>query len=209
MQTQLLIIRHGNTFEKGQTPRRVGARTDLPLSSSGKTQMQQLGLHLKSILPSYIKINLFSSPLLRTLESAQIISQYLKCPIQIDECFKEIDYGIDENQDEASVVKRIGQQALEDWDKSGIPAHSWLCNPTELKHTWQEFADNTLKIRAEEITLVLTSNGCARFAPVITARDEDAPSIVKLKTAHYMLFTAKTADLAWTLEHYNQPYELS
>jgi transcriptional regulator GlxA family with amidase domain len=30
--TTLIIARHGNTFEDGETPRRVGARTDLPLS---------------------------------------------------------------------------------------------------------------------------------------------------------------------------------
>ena len=30
MTTRLIIARHGNTFEKGQTPTRVGGRTDLP-----------------------------------------------------------------------------------------------------------------------------------------------------------------------------------
>ena len=27
----LIIARHGNTFRKGETPTRVGSRTDLPL----------------------------------------------------------------------------------------------------------------------------------------------------------------------------------
>ena len=40
--TQLLIVRHGNTFETGETPRRVGLRTDLPLSSSGRKQANAL-----------------------------------------------------------------------------------------------------------------------------------------------------------------------
>ena len=28
---KLVIVRHGNTFRAGETPTRVGARTDLPL----------------------------------------------------------------------------------------------------------------------------------------------------------------------------------
>ena len=30
--TTLVVIRHGNTFEADEEPRRVGARTDLPLT---------------------------------------------------------------------------------------------------------------------------------------------------------------------------------
>ena len=41
----LIIARHGNTFGPGDTPTRVGARTDLPLVESGKAQAKALGLH--------------------------------------------------------------------------------------------------------------------------------------------------------------------
>ena len=33
--TRLVIVRHGNTFEAGEPPRRIGARTDLPLTATG------------------------------------------------------------------------------------------------------------------------------------------------------------------------------
>jgi len=40
-----VIVRHGNTFAPGETPRRIGARTDLPLTPGGEAQAQALGAH--------------------------------------------------------------------------------------------------------------------------------------------------------------------
>jgi len=45
MTRQLFIVRHGNTFDPGDTVTRVGARTDLPLSSSGRAQADALARH--------------------------------------------------------------------------------------------------------------------------------------------------------------------
>jgi broad specificity phosphatase PhoE len=41
--TRIVIVRHGNTFEAGETPRRIGARTDLPLTADGQAQADALG----------------------------------------------------------------------------------------------------------------------------------------------------------------------
>ena len=41
----IYIVRHGNTFDKGDVVTRVGARTDLGLSSSGQTQAEALAIH--------------------------------------------------------------------------------------------------------------------------------------------------------------------
>ena len=41
--TRLYIARHGNTFEAGEAPRRVGRRTDLPLTAAGRAQAEALG----------------------------------------------------------------------------------------------------------------------------------------------------------------------
>ena len=38
--TSILICRHCNTFDKGDIIRRVGARTHLPLSLSGRAQAE-------------------------------------------------------------------------------------------------------------------------------------------------------------------------
>ena len=44
---KLFVARHSNTFDKGDEVLRVGKRTDLPLSSSGRLQAKQLGTFLK------------------------------------------------------------------------------------------------------------------------------------------------------------------
>ena len=43
--TRLVIVRHGNTFEAGEPPRRIGARTDLPLTATGVAQAEALARH--------------------------------------------------------------------------------------------------------------------------------------------------------------------
>jgi len=44
--SRIVICRHGNTFDKGEIVTRVGARTDLPLSTSGRTQAKILAKEL-------------------------------------------------------------------------------------------------------------------------------------------------------------------
>ena len=38
-----IVVRHGNTFEADEQPRRIGARTDLPLTAKGVEQARALG----------------------------------------------------------------------------------------------------------------------------------------------------------------------
>ena len=42
---RIIVCRHGNTFDKGDVVTRVGGRTDLPLSTSGKAQADALARH--------------------------------------------------------------------------------------------------------------------------------------------------------------------
>ena len=42
---RLFVVRHGNTFDTGDVVTRVGGRTDLPLSKSGKAQAEKLAAH--------------------------------------------------------------------------------------------------------------------------------------------------------------------
>ncbi len=43
MGVTLYIVRHGNTFEPDEPPRRIGRRTDLPLVESGRAKEDKLG----------------------------------------------------------------------------------------------------------------------------------------------------------------------
>ncbi len=44
---RLIILRHGNTFDTGDIPTRVGAHTDLSLSVSGRMQADALAAHFR------------------------------------------------------------------------------------------------------------------------------------------------------------------
>ncbi len=61
--TRLVIVRHGNTFEAGEPPRRIGAGTDLPLTESGIDQARALGWHFAKNRIAFDRV--LSSPLIR------------------------------------------------------------------------------------------------------------------------------------------------
>lgn len=162
MNATLIIARHGNTFGANETPRRVGGRTDIPLTAFGRRQAIALGRRLKTmgISPDVV----YCSNLKRTRETASLAIKAAGwiAPIKVDKRFKEIDYGVDENKTENEVIDRIGVSGIQNWDKHNIAPTGWMVDAKELKLMWINFA-KTLK----GTTLVITSNGIARFAPSI------------------------------------------
>ncbi len=166
--TTILIARHGNTFGPNDTPTRVGGRTDLPLVESGLEQGLKLGAYLKQHNLAPVKI--FTSHLKRTQQTAEKIVEALgqNVPMEQSALFNEIDYGPDENLTEDKVIARIGEQAIKDWDQKCIVPPGWKVDPVALAIGWQEFAAKALTEHKGQIVLVVTSNGIARFAPVLT-----------------------------------------
>ena len=108
---KLVIVRHGNTFRAGETPTRVGARTDLPLVEEERARSAGRYLREKGIVIDKV----ISAPLKRTLETANYILEEMNVdlPIIQDLRLKEIDYGPDENMVEDHVIKRLGSLYLE------------------------------------------------------------------------------------------------
>jgi probable phosphoglycerate mutase len=160
METRLIVVRHGNTFDKGDIVTRVGGRTDLPLSGSGHLQAQALAKHFAGAPFSSAR----SGPLKRTRETAAAILAAQANPPELmtDLFLREIDYGPDENRPEADVVARIGQAALDGWERNAIVPPGWRVDPDAIIGNWQQlFAE----LRDEPGDhLVVTSNGIARFA---------------------------------------------
>ncbi len=162
MTARLYIVRHGNTFDAGDVVTRVGGRTDLPLSVSGREQAARLAQHFAGQGVAFATAR--SGPLKRTRETADVIlaSQPDAPELQTDLFLREIDYGPDENRPEDEVVARIGHQALEDWENRNIPPPGWRVDPDALIGNWQErFAKLAGKPGDH---LLVTSNGIARFA---------------------------------------------
>lgn len=184
----LIIARHGDTFAPGQTPTRVGARTDLPLVDSGRAQALVLGAHFlgAGLIPDAV----YSSPLLRTRETARLIVDTCSTRAEIEtlEMLREVDYGPDENQPEEAVIARIGKEALNAWDERGIVPSGWKVDPERVIADWISLVQRIEK-STENVFLAVTSNGIARFAPHITGDFEGfrQSHSLKLKTGSYGL----------------------
>lgn len=154
------IVRHGNTFDSNDIVTRVGGRTDIKLSQSGKSQAENLGKYFSNIPFASAQ----SGPLKRTRQTAEIILSFneSKSSLQINEFLREIDYGPDENVPESEVVKRIGKEAKENWERNLIPPDGWKVNQNELASGWRKLISELGSINGHH--LIVTSNGIARFA---------------------------------------------
>lgn len=174
---RLFIVRHGNTFDRGQTVTRVGGRTDLPLSVSGSEQAGRLSEKLRGQRFTAA----VCSPLLRTRQTARIILSGRRDapPLLIEPFLREIDYGPDENRPETEVVERLGP-ALEAWEKSGTPPPGWHADPDRIRLGWRGLLERAATLAAADAVLIVTSNGIARFLPDLA---DSAPPGLERKLA--------------------------
>jgi probable phosphoglycerate mutase len=105
-----IIVRHGNTFEAGEPPRRIGARTDLPLTAASLAQGHALSAHFAGQGWRFARV--LVSPLTRTRETeCAILSHQLPDAIVTPkpcDWLREIDHGPDEDRSEDAVLARIG-----------------------------------------------------------------------------------------------------
>ena len=184
--TDIYIVRHGNTFDKGDIVTRVGARTDLPLSSSGQTQAEALALHFMVTLTEGFD-TAYCSPLQRTRQTAEAILA-VRSPrpdLETLEFLREVDYGVDENQPEEAVVARLGEAALQAWDEQAVVPPGWSVDPEGIKAAWKQLIGSLAKETATDRVLIVTSNGVARFLLDAVTAFETEPQSIKLKTGAY------------------------
>ncbi|MEL6861376.1 MAG: histidine phosphatase family protein [Pseudomonadota bacterium] len=201
--TDIYIIRHGNTFDKGDVVTRVGARTDLPLSVSGQAQAEALARHFASLAPQGFQ-HVFCSPLLRTRQTAEtILESYEDAPdIRTLEFLREIDYGPDENQPEDRVIARIGEAALSAWDQDAVPPPGWDVNPDSLIAEWASLLNTLSGPQSFPPVLIVTSNGIARFVLEAVTKMQVEPASIKLKTGAFgwiRTFSAGATLMDWNV----------
>lgn len=187
MTATLYIVRHGNTFDKGDVVTRVGGRTDLPLSVSGLAQAAALARHFEGLGTTFATAS--TSPLKRTRVTAETILAAQTAPpeLNVRVFLREIDYGPDENQPEPDVVARIGEAALQAWETQGTPPPGWRVDPHALIGNWQETFRQLGAIPGNH--LIVTSNGIARFA--LKAAGADQSHTLKLATGAYGVLDLK------------------
>ena len=186
----LIIVRHGNTFRPGETPTRVGGRTDLPLVEEDRAR--GAGRTLRAL--GHIPDKVFAAPLKRTVRTAELILEELGLAraVRPAPAFVEIDYGPDENRTEDHVRLRLGRHYLEQegldaaslpeerlrqrgeeaislWNARCVPPHGWQVDARAIVDGWRTFASD---IGPGENVLLVSSNGIIRFAPRLLPENE-------------------------------------
>ncbi|MCK0195568.1 histidine phosphatase family protein [Ancylobacter sp. 6x-1] len=163
---QLLLIRHGNTFEPGETSRWVGARTDLPLTTEGRAQAARLGARLREagLAPSAI----VHGPMLRHRQSAEELASALGHPANTllrDERLQEIDYGTWEDRSNAEIASFVPEAVLAAWSRDGVwPAVAgWATREADFLATLRGvLADIAARAGEGERIALVTSGGTIR-----------------------------------------------
>ncbi len=190
----LIIARHGNTFRKGETPTRVGSRTDLELVEEERGR--GIGLYLKKL--GLTPTRILAAPLKRTMRTAELAAEELgnPCPVVADARFIEVDYGPDENRTEEEVVARLGAEAIELWNARAVVPDGWKVDVPRIIANWRELA---AEVAEGEVLLCVSSNGTIRFAPHITGDYEGfcAAHDIKVPTGGVCVFTSGDGS-AWT-----------
>lgn len=179
---KLLIARHGNTFDKGDVIRRVGLKTDLPLSNSGQAQCQNLGKYLYE--QPYQINHIYCSELQRTYQTAELICQQLNYHpplIEASSILNEIDYGVDEGKPEQEVIQRLGAQALKDWDLYAKVPPGWLFDSQKTLAQLTLWVNELIKKHLNQTILLITSNGIARFLPQLLENYQNFQTQYSLK----------------------------
>ena len=174
---RLLIVRHGDTFLPDEPPRRVGARTDLPLTPRGEAQAREVAAWL--VARDFHPGLAMAGPLQRASRTARIIVAALPRPCRLGEAawLNEVDYGPDEGLVESAVVGRVGADALARWDRWAEPAAGW---PIDRAGKIAECRAGMAALPAGT-TLLVTSNGTARFMVLALGLGEAGTSL-KLRT---------------------------
>lgn len=159
---RLILMRHGNTFEKGDTPIQVGARTDLPLTSFGKEQAKRV---LEYILKNRIDLRaIYTGTLRRQKESAEIIGKHFKLSCQTTETLNEIDYGKWEGLP-SETIKTKWPEEYSAWTHDAIwPKNIFNSSYAAFQKTLNNWLASLLKIHEKDATILgVTSNGLLRM----------------------------------------------
>ena len=185
---RLILLRHGNTFEDGQTAVWLGAKDDLPLTAKGHEQAKQVGLALNSQ-----KVNaIYAGPLTRTKQTAEIVALGVgyDAPIVIDQRLIELDYGKWSGLSDQEVKSKFGHAEIEAWSSHGIWPSQAGFSPSEaavkqdVKHLAAELQN---RHQSTDLVLVVSSNGKLRyFLSLIPNEFEN-----RLSTGKFKLGTGK------------------
>lgn len=185
---RLILVRHGNTFEKDQTPVQVGARTDLPLTEKGRRQAEAMARFLKveNILPAAI----YRGPLKRQIETAQIIGNPFRLKDIEEPVLTEIDYGPWEGFSAEEIQSKWPREYGE-WTEKAVWAEGIFGGEPPLLAI-EKWVSDLKKTHLPGSTIVgVSSNGLIRYFYALAKKQWEhlvqtrQMETLKVKTGHF------------------------
>lgn len=170
---RLILVRHGNTFEEGQSAIQIGSRTDLPLTAFGQAQAKELSFNAEVV---------YSGPLMRHKETAYALGKN----VIIEPALNEIDYGLWEGLTAEEIGRRWPKEYAA-WNQEGRWAEGIFGGSVE-EHLQK--LQNWLK-NLNGTVVGVTSGGVIRLL---------APNQPKVKTGHYCEFGPSLNVLRWNVK---------
>jgi uncharacterized phosphatase len=85
----ITLLRHGES--EGNSAGVLQGQSDYPLTKTGLDQAQRLASYWKSIQVQFDLI--ITSPLLRALQTAEVVANYLQVPVEFNPAWKERYFG--------------------------------------------------------------------------------------------------------------------
>lgn len=200
----LILSRHGNTFEKGQTATWVGARTDMPLTAEGEAQADRVADHVAT---TYLPVEaVITGPLKRTVTMANKIAAKAASSASVDVRLTEIDYGLWENKSGDEIKAQYGEADLEAWEKDGVwpTAMQWAPTLEKLESNIADFLaeqHKALSAPQAQNRVAVTSNGILRFVYRALTGQQPGPD-AKVKTGAFCVLEPNGE--GWTIKLWNQ-----
>lgn len=203
---QLLLVRHGNTFEKGQPSRWVGARTDLPLTETGREQARLFGRFLKDFQIQVAAI--FAGPMLRHREHAAVIASTLgmdQSSIQSDPRLQEIDHGEWEGKTNAQVGLIAEAEAVRLWNENSVwpSGQGWATSEEELGSRVRDFLQQMGSGFGEhQNVIIVSSGGTLRYFCKEAIAERLRPTSLKVATGN--VGSISSLGGGWRLNYWNR-----
>jgi probable phosphoglycerate mutase len=201
---RLFLVRHGNTFEAGETPVYVGAATDLALTIEGRAQAQRVGDELKArgVTPTTI----VCGPLLRQRQSAEELVGRLGLDIKPREesLLCEIHYGTWEGLSEKEITTNWPKE-FDAWTKKAKWPEVFNSKESEMLTGIKQFLNEAISFPGD--TIAVTSNGVLRVVYSLLSEDwselvaDGEISRAKVKTGAYCILEFDSE--SWRISEWN------
>ena len=148
--TSIILVRHGQT--EWNRIERFRGRADVPLNETGLAQAEATG---RRVAQTWQPMAIYTSPLSRSIKTAQAIAKHFNLPVQIHPGLADIDYGAWQGLTPDEARQRWPEQ-IENWyhkpELANIPGGETLADLRQ--RAMQTISELARKHPGETIVLV-------------------------------------------------------